>query len=725
MLPLTASLTSLMACLNSRYTDTCDRASSVKETLGSPLSVGPPSASHPLVGGTAPRTKLCYDGPPSATGYYYTALCSRCGTGNNAASIERQPIQYTLSRLEDATGRRRMKQHLSSTWTNLSSLQGPEEHAVYHLVYLTQRGPLLALLRFPRKPIPVHIAIRFSHGPQVSLGSVLRSCLQTTTCFILEGQSSLLGHNQKAQSRARSRVEPAAEEPHRAFKAKTQHRLVTTNSWSRYDSCHELRLSRVDYYSNDKAGLQNGTMHGKKYPAKNSHSQSWGAWSDWKWDQTQQKYYCERLDRQGHVEYMWDSSWDNGGVTTNDHQRTPRTEATIDQLTTGIGGLDVNSSGYGHNRDIPYQEQNNLPIDHSTPDIPASPLYTHDTYYDDSHGYSPSHSHSHSHRDKGKGVSHSSSHDVHYNEGHNRLGSISSTTNSYSQDDYPQRSVPGQEDYGRTSSSSYYPQPGDHDDYELQQALKNSRDEILGNSRAGGPSTSGAHYDSGSIYPGTYDLNPTGPGDSETTPRGTPVPPRSEIPSSDYVDTSIIRGTPGTVEPIDHQNSYKFQPGEVFKILWSEPTGQVAGDAPISDIRAMSDSGGVRPSKHGIIYAVGQKPKLLRNEPELGFEPVPLEIYAEGETLARESRVNYSKLVTIEHNVKVFFIGRISYPYFDWVSSAVDKCWNDKMQKPTVTFSIEEIVIWQVYWQAQVNVKRTYAEPTAAGYQDIFEDRLP
>ncbi|KAI0197403.1 hypothetical protein EV127DRAFT_10087 [Xylaria flabelliformis] len=467
-------------------------------------------------------------------------------------------------------------------------------------------------------------------------------------------------------------------------------------------------------------------MHGKKYPAKNSHSQSWGAWSDWKWDQNQQKYYCERLDRQGHVEYMWDSSWDNGGVTTNDHQRTPRTEATIDQLTTGLGGLDVNSSGYDHNRDIPYQEQNNLPVDHSTPDIPASPLYTHDTYYD-SHGYSPSHSHSHSHRDKGKGVSHSSSHDAHYNEGHNRLGSVSSTTNSYSQDDYPQRPVPGQEDYGRTSSSSYYPQPGDHDDYELQQALKNSRDEILGNNRAGGPSTSGAHYDSGSIYPGTYDLNPIGPGDSETTPRGTPVPPRSDftdVPSSDYVDTSIIRGTPGTVEPIDHrfvvENSYKFQPGEVFKILWSEPTGQVAGDAPISDIRAMSDSGGqfyvgyrrfiivstdeshhstcvpiltydrrgcgkkgVRPSKHGIIYAVGQKPRLLRNEPELGFEPVPLEIYAEGETLARESRVNYSKLVTIEHNVKVFFIGRISYPYFESVSNAVDKCWNDKMQKPS------------------------------------------
>ncbi|KAI0552529.1 hypothetical protein F4679DRAFT_592091 [Xylaria curta] len=463
-------------------------------------------------------------------------------------------------------------------------------------------------------------------------------------------------------------------------------------------------------------------MHGKKYPAKNSHSQSWGGpWSDWKWDQNQQRYYCERIDRQGHVEYMWENNY-NSGATTND-QRTPRTEATIDQLTAGLGGLDVNSSGYDNNRDIPYQEQNDLPVEHSTADIPASPLYTHDTYYDDSHGYSPSHSHSHSHshRDKGKGVSYSSSHDAHYNEGHSRLGSVSSSTNSYSQDDYPQRLVPEQEDYRGTSSNAYYPQPGDHDEYELQQALKNSRDEILGNSRVGGPSTSGPQYDSGSIYPGTYDLNPIGPGDSETTPRGTPVPPRSGFID---VDTSIIRGTPGNVEPIDHrfvvENSYKFQPGEVFKILWSEPTGQVAGDAPISDLRAINDSGGqfyigyrrfiivstdeshhstcvpiltydrrgcgkkgVRPSKHGIIYAAGQKPKLLKNEPDLGFDPVPLEIYAEGETLARESRVNYSKLVTIEHNVKVFFIGRIPYPYFDSVSYAVDKCWNDKMQKPS------------------------------------------
>ncbi|KAI0805543.1 hypothetical protein GGR55DRAFT_690291 [Xylaria sp. FL0064] len=462
-------------------------------------------------------------------------------------------------------------------------------------------------------------------------------------------------------------------------------------------------------------------MHGKKHPPKNSHSQSWGPWSDWKWDQSAGRYYAERYDWQGNVDY----TWDNSAPTTDDHHRTPRTEAGIDQVTAGLSGLNVNPD---YNQDVGYANQGGFSVNDSASDNPASPRYTHDTPYDDDQGYS------HSHGDKGKGISTASSDDIHYDDGHNIRGSVPPTASSYSQSDYPQHSVYEPEDHGRANqttysrgsvgdNSNYYPQSSDHDstdyDLDLQQALKNSRDESFGNNRPGGPSTSGSQYASGSVFPGTYDLNTnTDPQDGEITPRGTPIPPRT-----DFIDTSVIRGTPGSVEPIDDrfvvENSYKFQPGEVFKILWSEPTGQqVAGDAPISDLRTINGTGGqfyigyrrfiivttdeshhstcvpiltydrrgcgkkgVRPSKHGIIFAAGSKPRLLKNEPELGFEPVPLDIYAEGETLARESRVNYSKLVTIEHNVKVFFIGRIPYPYFDSVSRAVDKCWNDKMHK--------------------------------------------
>lgn len=59
-----------------------------------------------------------------------------------------------------------------------------------------------------------------------------------------------------------------------------------------------------------------------------------------------------------------------------------------------------------------------------------------------------------------------------------------------------------------------------------------------------------------------------------------------------------------------------------------------------------------------------------------------MQIQATGERLARESRVNYSKLVTVEHNVKVFFIGNI-YPqdFDDIVPAAVDRCWQEKIRK--------------------------------------------
>lgn len=88
---------------------------------------------------------------------------------------------------------------------------------------------------------------------------------------------------------------------------------------------------------------------------------------------------------------------------------------------------------------------------------------------------------------------------------------------------------------------------------------------------------------------------------------------------------------------------------------------------------------GVKAHKHGIIYALGHRAKPLENEPKLGFPPTRMRIEAEGEKLSKESRVNYSKLVTIEHNVKVFFIGHIISEDLDLVSEAVNKCWEDKV----------------------------------------------
>lgn len=78
------------------------------------------------------------------------------------------------------------------------------------------------------------------------------------------------------------------------------------------------------------------------------------------------------------------------------------------------------------------------------------------------------------------------------------------------------------------------------------------------------------------------------------------------------------------------------------------------------------------------MYQPPNKAQPMPNEPRLGMPPVRLEMYAEGEKLARESRVNYSKHVTIEHNWKVLFIGRIHPDDHDLVEDSVNQCWEQR-----------------------------------------------
>jgi hypothetical protein len=84
---------------------------------------------------------------------------------------------------------------------------------------------------------------------------------------------------------------------------------------------------------------------------------------------------------------------------------------------------------------------------------------------------------------------------------------------------------------------------------------------------------------------------------------------------------------------------------------------------------------GVKPAKHGIVFETGRRPRLLPGEPELGFPPVQVRLTEPGERFAKESRVNYAKLTTIEHNMLVYFIGEVVEDDLDIVLSAVDLCW--------------------------------------------------
>lgn len=53
-------------------------------------------------------------------------------------------------------------------------------------------------------------------------------------------------------------------------------------------------------------------------------------------------------------------------------------------------------------------------------------------------------------------------------------------------------------------------------------------------------------------------------------------------------------------------------------------------------------------------------PMMMSGEPPLGFAPIRIAIIPE-QQFSPASRVNYSKLITVQHNVKVLFIGEILF----------------------------------------------------------------
>jgi hypothetical protein len=88
---------------------------------------------------------------------------------------------------------------------------------------------------------------------------------------------------------------------------------------------------------------------------------------------------------------------------------------------------------------------------------------------------------------------------------------------------------------------------------------------------------------------------------------------------------------------------------------------------------------GIKASKHGIVYQSGQKIRKIDGEPDLGFVPIQVHIKEDGEKISKESRVNYSKLVTVEHNVRVLFIGSVAHDSWEIVNDAVNQCWDQKV----------------------------------------------
>jgi uncharacterized protein DUF6590 len=74
---------------------------------------------------------------------------------------------------------------------------------------------------------------------------------------------------------------------------------------------------------------------------------------------------------------------------------------------------------------------------------------------------------------------------------------------------------------------------------------------------------------------------------------------------------------------------------------------------------------GVHPEDHAVVYSSKkQGPCLLeREEGLMSKKPIWIEVTSEAHKLDPLSRLNFAKLYTIEHNVKVFFIGRVAKMY--------------------------------------------------------------
>ncbi|RFU31079.1 hypothetical protein B7463_g5257, partial [Scytalidium lignicola] len=145
-----------------------------------------------------------------------------------------------------------------------------------------------------------------------------------------------------------------------------------------------------------------------------------------------------------------------------------------------------------------------------------------------------------------------------------------------------------------------------------------------------------------------------------------------------------------------HDSKY-FSKGKVFKVLWCEPHGSTGtevtnvraatkvkyGQSAYSSIRrfVIIDSQhvghstclpiltyggrgtakpGVKPELHSQVYSSKHVPGLLKGEtPGALQSPIRIKVDSDKNKLDEASRLNYSKIYTVEHNVKVVFIGEV------------------------------------------------------------------
>ncbi|KAJ6188162.1 hypothetical protein N7519_003070 [Penicillium mononematosum] len=69
---------------------------------------------------------------------------------------------------------------------------------------------------------------------------------------------------------------------------------------------------------------------------------------------------------------------------------------------------------------------------------------------------------------------------------------------------------------------------------------------------------------------------------------------------------------------------------------------------------------GIDRSKHAVIHMRGDRPRAVRSEPRMAKEPLEVDPARPDQKLDCMSRVNFGKVYTVEHNVKVLPVGKIT-----------------------------------------------------------------
>ncbi|KAF2268654.1 kinase-like protein [Lojkania enalia] len=166
-----------------------------------------------------------------------------------------------------------------------------------------------------------------------------------------------------------------------------------------------------------------------------------------------------------------------------------------------------------------------------------------------------------------------------------------------------------------------------------------------------------------------------------------------------------------------------FRVGKVFKVMWAEPMGTNPDGSSVSWHRLRGNvfvrmrcfvvvregpqycacvpiltykyrgvtKKELRPDRHAIAYTGSMPPKMLQDEIlTIGEgsmrEPIKIQTRTDLEEMSPESRINYGKIYTVEHNVKVYDFGDVDADFIGKFREHFDEIW--KIQSPVVKGAI-------------------------------------